>query len=189
VLSAIITANIRSVFSGPFVDLRTKPQGMHSRKQVYDAELLRKPIQRIWKAANLHCSKRLKAIIPLWLRGHIETHGPNSQEVDGALLRISPHYRPNVKTGQRLIYETRKSITNPGTHLRKHVLIKTDRWDEFRPGSLKTNTMDHLCYTIKYPTPLKLFAIIVSTIREHNLVIHFLQGKSEVEYICSSCML
>ncbi len=42
-----------------------KPQRKRGRKQVYDAELLRKPLLRIWKTANLPCSKRLKAIIPL----------------------------------------------------------------------------------------------------------------------------
>ncbi len=43
------------------------------RKPSYDPEVLRIPLTRIWKAANLPCSKRLKAIIPLWMPGYIKT--------------------------------------------------------------------------------------------------------------------
>jgi hypothetical protein len=121
-----------------------KPPGKRGRKQVYDAELLRKPLQRIWKAANLPCSKRLKAIIPLWLRGYIETYGPISQEVAGALLRISPPTIDRILKPVRARYAQHgRATTKPGTLIRNHIPIKTNQWDEFRPGFLEADTVAH----------------------------------------------
>jgi len=67
-----------------------KQPAKRGRKPSYDPEALLVPLKRIWLAANLPCSKRLKAIIPLWLPGYIRTYGAISQELAGTLLRISP---------------------------------------------------------------------------------------------------
>ena len=67
-----------------------KTPAKRGRKPAYDVEALLVPLKRIWKAANLPCSKRLKAIIPEWLRGYVKTYGPISQETAVALLKISP---------------------------------------------------------------------------------------------------
>src|SRR4030066_669554 len=57
-----------------------KTPGKLGRKPVYDTGTLLIPLKRIWKTANLPCSKRLKAILPEWLPGYIKTHGPISKE-------------------------------------------------------------------------------------------------------------
>ncbi len=121
-----------------------KPPGKRGRKQVYDAELLRKPLQLIWRVANLPCSKRLKAIIPLWLRGYIETCGPISQEVAGALLRISPPTIDRILKPVRARYAQHgRATTKPGTLIRNNIPIKTNQWNEFRPGFLEADTVAH----------------------------------------------
>ena len=85
-----------------------KPLGKRGRKPVYNPELVLVPLKRIWKAANLPCSKRLKASIPIWLRGYIETYGPISQETAVALLRLSP------STIDRILKPVRARYTKHG---------------------------------------------------------------------------
>ena len=46
-------------------------------------------LKTIWLAANLPCSKRLKAILPLWLSGYEQTYGKLAEDVYQALVMIS----------------------------------------------------------------------------------------------------
>ena len=51
----------------------TKPKHKKKgRKSLYNKEVIVKPLNCIWLAANLPCSKRLKVILPLWLPGYIQ---------------------------------------------------------------------------------------------------------------------
>jgi hypothetical protein len=102
------------------------------------------PLKRIWKAANLPCSKRLKVIIPLWLPGYIKTYGPISQKAAGALLRISPSSIDRILKPVRAQHTKHgRATTKPGTLLKKHIPIKTNQWDESRPGYLEADTVAH----------------------------------------------
>jgi 5S rRNA maturation endonuclease (ribonuclease M5) len=121
-----------------------KPLGKRGRKPVYNPELVLVPLRRIWKAANLPCSKRLKASIPIWLRGYIETYGPISQETAVALLRISPSTIDRILKPVRAHYTKHgRATTKPGTLLKRHIPIKTNQWDESRPGFLEADTVAH----------------------------------------------
>jgi hypothetical protein len=123
----------------------TKPK--HKKKgkaPVYHTEAIIKPLKRIWLAANLPCSKRLKAILPLWLAGYIHEFGNISSEVYKALLKISPATIDRVLTPVRARYKGRgRSTTKPGTLLRNQIPIKTNQWDESRPGFLESDTVAH----------------------------------------------
>jgi hypothetical protein len=102
------------------------------------------PLKRIWKTANLPCSKRLKAIIPEWLPGYIKSYGPISQETAAALLRISPASIDRILNPVRAKYtKYGRATTKPGTLLRKHIPVKTNQWDESRPGFLEADTVAH----------------------------------------------
>jgi len=61
-----------------FVKPQPKKRGP---KPLYPPEIILKPLKRIWLAANLPGSKRLKVIIPLWLPGYIQDDGPVSPEI------------------------------------------------------------------------------------------------------------
>jgi len=111
---------------------------------VYDSELLLVPLKRIWITANLPCSKRLRAIIPLWLPGYIKTYGPISQKTAAALLHISPSSIDRILKPVRARYTKHgRATTKPGTLLRAHIPIKTNQWDESRPGYLEADTVAH----------------------------------------------
>ena len=53
-----------------FIKPKTKKRG---RSPLYHREVILKPLKQIWLTANLPCSKRLKAILPLWLPGYVQS--------------------------------------------------------------------------------------------------------------------
>jgi len=123
----------------------TKPKlNKKGRKSHYNKEAIVKPLKRIWLAANLPCSKRLKAILPLWLPGYIQSHGDLDKEITDSLLKISHATIDRILKPVRIKYKGRgRSTTKPGTLLRKQIPIKTNQWDESRPGFLEADTVAH----------------------------------------------
>ena len=87
------------------------------------------------------CSKRLIVVIPLWL-----PHYPGGL----GLNVIKPLTKISASTIDRVLKHSRKkykhvniSTTKPGTLLRKQIPIKTNQWEEFRPGFLEADTVAH----------------------------------------------
>jgi len=114
------------------------------RRPVYQKEDILKPLKLIWRAANLPCSKRLKAIIPIWLPGYVREFGELPESVTNALITISPATIDRLLAPVRIRYKMKgRSTTKPGTLLRRHVPIQTNQWDESRPGFLEADTVAH----------------------------------------------
>jgi len=114
------------------------------RTAVYQTEPILVPLKRIWLAANLPCSKRLKAALPLWLPGYAHRYGDLSEEVTKALQQISPSSIDRLVKPVRAKYKGRgKSTTKPGPLLRKQIPVQTNQWDENRPGFLEADTVAH----------------------------------------------
>jgi hypothetical protein len=123
----------------------SKPkQKKKGRLPVYQTESIMVPLKRIWLAANLPCSKRLKAVLPLWMPGYAQQYGDLAEEVTKALQAISPASIDRLLKPVRVKYKGRgKSTTKPGTLLRKQIPIKTNQWNESRPGFLEADTVAH----------------------------------------------
>jgi hypothetical protein len=123
----------------------TKPkQKKRGKPPLYQNEAIIKPLKEIWLAANLPCSKRLKVILAIWLPGYVQLFGELSANVIQALLSISPPTIDRILKPIRIHYTKRgKSTTKPGTLLRKQIPIKTNQWDESRPGFLEADTVAH----------------------------------------------
>ncbi|MDP2700977.1 MAG: hypothetical protein Q8P98_02795, partial [Candidatus Rokubacteria bacterium] len=91
-------------------------------------------LRSIWEAAGYPWSVRLKALLPLWLPWarrrlrlppavEAQVLGISPRQID---RRLAPHRR-----------ESRKRLygrTKPGTLLKHHIPLKTDRWDVAIPG-------------------------------------------------------
>ena len=119
-------------------------QKKRGRRPVYDADVIGVPLRRIWLAANLPCSKRLRAILPLWLPGYAERFGPLPLETVKALKRISSATIDRLLKPVRARYTQHgRSTTKPGTLLRRHIPVLTSQWNESRPGYLEADTVAH----------------------------------------------
>lgn len=123
----------------------TKPQSKRrGRTPVYSDPAILKPLKKIWLTANLPCSKRLKAILPLWLHGYQQVAGELPVEIEKALERISASTIDRLLKPTRLQYTKRgRSTTKPGTLLRSQIPIGTNQWNQTRPGFVEADTVAH----------------------------------------------
>ena len=124
-----------------FTAPRPKKRG---RKPVYHCQTIIKPLKKIWLEANLPCSKRLKAILPLWLPGYQSIFGALKTETHQALLRISPATIDRLLNPTRISHTRRgRCTTKPGSLLRNQIPIGTNQWEQTRPGFLEADTVAH----------------------------------------------
>ena len=124
-----------------FTKPKPKKRGKPSK---YNKPPILEPLKKIWLAANLPCSKRLKVILPLWLRSYAQEFGGLPLNTVKALLRISAPTIDRLLKPIRVKYRGRgRTTTKPGTLLKKQIPIKTDQWDETRPGFLEADTVAH----------------------------------------------
>jgi hypothetical protein len=113
-------------------------------KAKYDKEPVIKFIKAIWIATNLICSKRLKAVISLWLPWYAKEDKKLSKENVELLRKISPATIDRLLSKFRKRYSKRGlCTTKPGGLLRELVPIKTDQWNENRPGYVEVDTVAH----------------------------------------------
>lgn len=98
-------------------------------------------LKHLWISSNLVCSKRLKVMIAFWLPFYDHTL---SEQNKNLLLSISPATIDRVLGKVKRKYKKfGLSTTKPGSLLKKHIPIKTDQWDEFRPGFVEADTVAH----------------------------------------------
>ena len=128
----------------------TKPQPKRrGPKPVYDSPEILKALRTIWLAANQPCATRLKALLPLWLPSYGPTFGELSPQVRRSLQTISTATLDRLLKPVRIQYKKRgRATTKPGTLLRKQIPLKTNQWDETRPGFLEADTVAHCGDTV-----------------------------------------
>lgn len=100
-------------------------------------------LRAIWTAAGYPWSVRLKALLPAWLpwaRRRLRL----TPAIEAALLRISPR-----QIDRRLQPEKRRlgtrlyGRTKPGTLLKHHIPIQTERWNTTMPGFTEIDLVSH----------------------------------------------
>ncbi len=113
-------------------------------KSVYDVPEITKPLTTIWEAAHLPCSKRLKAILPLWIRPYEEEYERLNETTKYRLKKISPATIDRILYGTRWRHRRRgRCTTKPGLLLKQHIPIKVNQWDEKNPGFLEADSVAH----------------------------------------------
>ena len=128
------------------LNARPNPQGgLHKaragRPPKYQHPDLKDPLVALWKAGNLPCGKRLKAMIPLWLPHYPK---PLEKEVKQLLISMAPATIDRFLKPLRTRYSKQGlATTKPGSLLKKHIPIKTNQWDEHIPGFLEADTVAH----------------------------------------------
>ena len=124
---------------------KTSKKKKLGRKRHYNNPIIIHFLKVMLKATNLICSKRVKPIISLWMPFYEQTFCIKIPEpIRKKLLIISP------ATIDRLLSKERKkfgklglSTTKPGSLIKKHIPIKTNQWDETKPGFIEADTVAH----------------------------------------------
>jgi len=97
----------------------------------------------VWEAAGFPWSRRLKALLPLWLPWIRRRYGV-SEQIERQLLRISPRQIDRRLKERKLSLRRRiYGRTKPGTLLKHHIPIKTDSWDVCTPGFVEVDLVSH----------------------------------------------
>lgn len=119
-----------------------QPRAPRRRAPTYGPRVIQ-VLAVIWRAAGYPWSLRLKALLPLWLPwARARFRLPPALEAQ--LLRLSPRqidrrlapYRRPGRTG-------RFGGTKPGTLLKHHIPLRTDRWDVTVPGFTEIDLVAH----------------------------------------------
>ena len=121
---------------------RSKTEKKVGRPKVYSSGVYLTPLKKIWLASDQPCGKRLKMALPLWLPHYGGAYGELEPAIYKGLLSMS------AATIDRLLAPSRVKCkrfcgTKPGSILKKQIKIKTDQWDEDRPGYLEADTVAH----------------------------------------------
>jgi len=97
----------------------------------------------IWTAAGYPWSRRLKALLPLWLpwaRRRLRLTADTERGVRTISARqIDRVLAPHKRTIRRRQY----GRTRPGTLLKHHIPVKTDHWDVTEPGFTEVDLVSH----------------------------------------------
>lgn len=113
------------------------------RKKEYNEPVILEVIRYLWTTTNLPCSKRLKAIIPLWLP-YCKHEFSMTEDVYTKILNISSATIDRLLKPSRHQHKKRGlATTKPGSILKKHIPIKTDQWNESIPGFVEADTVAH----------------------------------------------
>ena len=97
----------------------------------------------IWTAAGYPWSVRLKALLPLWLP-HVRRRLRLTRAVEQQLLTISPRQIDRRLAPQkRHLTKRLYGRTKPGTLLKHHIPLKTDRWAVTTPGFSEIDLVSH----------------------------------------------
>jgi hypothetical protein len=100
-------------------------------------------LEAIWIAAGYPWSLRLKALLPLWLpwaRARFRLTPPLEQQ----LRALSPRQMDRrLQPRKRRLTTRQYGRTKPGTLLKHHIPLKTERWDVTVPGYTEIDLVAH----------------------------------------------
>jgi hypothetical protein len=100
-------------------------------------------LRAVWEAADYPWSVRLKALLPQWMPW-IRQRFRLTPELEQQLLRLSARtidYR--LRADKRQVRRRLYGHTKPGTLLKHHIPIKTERWETQAPGFTEIDLVSH----------------------------------------------
>jgi hypothetical protein len=100
-------------------------------------------LRTIWQAAGYPWSARLRALLPRWLpwaRRRLSL----SAETEARLRTMSPRHMDRVLRADKAQLRRRLyGRTKPGSLLKHHIPLRTDRWDVTEPGWSEIDLVSH----------------------------------------------
>src|SRR5215472_15749386 len=129
------------LLNGPPPEQERKPRA-RGRKPRYRKQVI-SILTAVWEAAGYPWSVRLKALLPSWMPW-IRKRYRFSGDVEKQLLAMSARQmdrrlQPSKRQQKRKTY----GRTKPGTLLKHHIPVKTDRWDVKGPGFAEIDLVSH----------------------------------------------
>lgn len=120
---------------------QTRPS-RRPRPPTYRPEVIR-VLAAIWEAAGYPWSLRLKALLPLWLPW-ARRRFALSAALEQQLRTLSPRQMDRrLGPFRRRLQHRLYGRTKPGTLLKHHIPLKTDRWDVTTPGFGEIDLVAH----------------------------------------------
>jgi hypothetical protein len=121
---------------------RRPPRSRRRRAVRYGTQVIQ-ILAALWEAAGYPWSLRLKALLPLWLpwaRTRFRLTPPLEQQ----LLALSPRQMDRrLQPYKRQMTKRFYGRTKPGTLLKHHIPLRTDRWDVTVPGFTEVDLVAH----------------------------------------------
>ena len=134
---------IKKLNQPPDFDKYKRRQGC-GRKSKYKTEGIMEFLRTVWVSSNLICSKRLVAVLPVWIGFYKAKQHILTQSDIEKLSSISPATIDRLLKKFRMRYGKRGlSTTKPGSMIKELVPIKTNQWNETRPGFIEADTVAH----------------------------------------------
>lgn len=159
---------------------RPKKRGRPGPRSKYAHPDIQKPLREIWLSANMPCSKRLRAILPVWIPSYQLEFGILEPWVLRSLGQISASTIDRTLHAFRFRYRGKgRCTTKPGLLLKSHIPIKTNQWDETRPGFIEADTVAHCGTSMAGEYALTLDTVDIATGWTEQRAV-FGKGESQV---------
>lgn len=119
------------------------PTRRKGRPAVYGPEVAL-VFERIWKASEQPCGKRLAQMREIWLPSYQEHYGKLNAGLKAKVMAISAAQIDRLLAPLKAGLKARgRCGTKPGGLLKNQIPIRTDNWDISRPGYLEADTVAH----------------------------------------------
>ena len=112
------------------------------RKATYDQTMAPK-LKEIWMLAEQPCGKRLKPVLPIWLRSYEKRHGRLGSLVRSKLLKISPAQIDRVLAPYQAEQPKRAVLPPRNNALKEATPVRAETWNVNQPGWLECDTVAH----------------------------------------------
>ena len=121
---------------------RPQPRRRRGRPRRYGPAVVR-VLRAVWTAAGYPWAVRLQALLPLWLP-HVRERWRVSAAVERQVRQISARQIDRLlQADKRHVRRRLYGRTKPGTLLKHHVPLRTDRWDVTVPGFTEADLVAH----------------------------------------------
>ncbi|HAT1967241.1 hypothetical protein SCZ71_11575 [Legionella pneumophila serogroup 1] len=123
---------------------KVKSSKHRGAKPTYEAEIYLPIIKPIWLAADQIRGKRLKEVLQDCLHFYEEEFGDLDEIIRFKVKQISSATLDRLLKPLKANYKGRGiSGTKPGTIIKNQIPIKTNQWEETKPGFMEADTVAH----------------------------------------------
>jgi hypothetical protein len=121
---------------------QARPRPRRGRRVKYSGRML-EVLAAIWTAAGYPWSLRLKALLPAWLPW-ARPRFRLTATIEAELRQISPRQMDRrLQAQKRQLAKRLYGRTKPGTLLKHHIPIQTERWSVTTPGFTEIDLVSH----------------------------------------------